>query len=94
MYGLKLACNPVVVAAGGFTAASREKADGCAEAWVAGVKAEDGEGIDAGLDGDGAPNGLGALLNATLAAVVTLGTAGMGVAMGTGFIISFGASYI
>lgn len=49
-----------MVGGGGLTADSRDKAEG----WVAdaGEKAEDGDGIEAGLEVDGAPNGLGALL--------------------------------
>lgn len=53
-----------MVGGGGLTADSRDKAEGCGVDWVAdaGEKAEDGDGIEAGLEEDGAPNGLGALL--------------------------------
>ncbi|RMC13757.1 hypothetical protein DUI87_08839 [Hirundo rustica rustica] len=58
-----------------------DAADACA-----GVKAEDGDGMEVTLEEVTAPNGLGVLLKATLAVAVTLGATAE--AMGTGLTTS------
>lgn len=60
-------------------------------AW-AGVKADDGDGIEVTLEDDKAPNGLGALLKAMLAVDETLGATAD--AMGTGLTNSVGSTYV
>lgn len=57
---------------------------------LAGVKADDGDGMEVTLEEDTAPKGLGALLKATPVVDETLGTAGD--AMGTGLIRSLGST--
>lgn len=88
---LALACSPEVVNGGGVTVASgggeaREKL-----AW-AGVKADDGDGMEVTLEDDTAPNGLGALLKAITTGDETLGATAD--AMGTGLTSSFGSTYV
>lgn len=60
-------------------------------AW-AGVKADDGDGMEVTLEEDPAPNGLGALLKATPAVGETLGATAD--AMGTGLTSSLGSTYV
>lgn len=89
---LALACGPEAVNGGGVTVASDggEARDEKLE-W-AGVKADDGDGMDVTLEVDTAPNGLGALLKATLAVDENLGaTADV---MGTGLTSSLGSTYV
>lgn len=57
---------------------------------LAGVKADDGDGMEVTLEEDTAPKGLGALLKAMLVVDETLGTAGD--AMGTGLTRSLGST--
>lgn len=57
---------------------------------LAGVKADDGDGMEVTLEEDTAPKGLGALLKAMPVVEVTLDTAGD--AMGTGLIRSLGST--
>lgn len=75
--GLALACTP----------GTAHAADACA-----GVKAEDGDGMEVTLEEVTAPNGLGVLLKATLAGAVTLGATAE--AMGTGLTTSVGSAYV
>lgn len=77
--GLALACTPGM--------AHEDAADACA-----GVKAEDGDGMEVTLEEVTAPNGLGVLLKATLAVAVTLGATAE--AMGTGLTTSVGSAYV
>lgn len=77
--GLALACTPGT--------AHADAADACA-----GVKAEDGDGMEVTLEEVTAPNGLGVLLKATLAVAVTLGATAE--AMGTGLTTSVGSAYV
>lgn len=77
--GLLLACTPGT--------AHGDAADTCA-----GVKAEDGDGMEVTLEEVTAPNGLGVLLKATLAVAVTLGATAE--AMGTGLTTSAGSPYV
>lgn len=60
-------------------------------AW-AGVKADDGDGMDVTFGEDTEPKGRGALLQAMLVVEVTLDTAGD--VMGTGLTTSLGSPYV
>lgn len=77
--GLVLTCTPGT--------AHADAADACA-----GVKAEDGDGMEVTLEEVTAPNGLGVLLKATLAVAETLGATAE--AMGTGLTTSVGSPYV
>lgn len=89
---LTLACSPEAVNGSGVTVASGG-GEACDEtfAW-AGVKADDGDGMEVTLDVDTAPNGLGALLKAMLAVDEYLGAAAD--VMGTGLTRSLGSTYV